>query len=99
MIRRVTPTPLTAALAGIFSGLTGPLVWPLTRGPSTSATLWLVFATIVLVALPAHAFVLGFGPKDASASRGVDVALLTRIAVWLAGAVLAALGAAALRAP
>ena len=25
----VTPTPLTAALAGIFSGLTWPLIWPL----------------------------------------------------------------------
>ena len=56
----VTPTPVTAALAGIFSGLTWPLIWPLVTGTEASATLWLVLATIVLVALPAHAFVLGF---------------------------------------
>jgi hypothetical protein len=56
----VTPTPVTAALAGIFSGLTWPMIWPLVTGTEASATLWLVLATIVLVALPAHAFVLGF---------------------------------------
>lgn len=99
MIAGVTPTPLTAALAGIFSGLTWPLVWPLVRGTQASATVWLVVATIVLVALPAHAFVLGFRPKEASTSRSPDVALLTRIGAWLAGAVLTALAAAAMRAP
>ncbi|HSC62216.1 MAG TPA: hypothetical protein VLD35_01165 [Caldimonas sp.] len=94
---RVSPTPVTAALAGIFSGLTWPVVWPLVARGDTSATLWLVLATIALVAMPAHAFVLGFQRREAAAAGGVDVALLTRIASWLAGGVLAALLGAAVR--
>ena len=94
----VTPTPVTAALAGVFSGLTWPVVWPLVAGGDTSATLWLVLATIALVALPAHAFVLGFQRRETTGGRSVDVALLIRIASWLAGGVLAALVGAAFRA-
>ena len=45
----ITPTPVTAALAGTFSGLTWPVIWPLVTGTEASATLWLVLATIVLV--------------------------------------------------
>ena len=87
----IHPTPVTAALAGIFSGLTWPLVWPFVRGSDASATLWLVLATIALVALPAHAFVLGFQRTEAASAGTFDVALLTRIASWLAGGVLTAL--------
>jgi hypothetical protein len=87
----ITPTPVTAALAGIFSGLSWPLIWPFVTGTDASATLWLVLATIVLVALPAHAFVLGFQRREATGARTVDVALLARIASWLAAGVLTAL--------
>ena len=87
----IAPTPLTAALAGVFSGLTWPWIWPLVRGTDVSATLWLVLATIVLVALPAHAFVLGMRRSEATSTRTVDVALLTRIGSWLAGGVVSAL--------
>ena len=87
----ITPTPITAAVAGIFSGLTWPLVWPFVRGSDASATLWLVLATIALVALPAHAFVLGFQRRAPATAGAFDVALLTRIASWLAGGVLTAL--------
>ena len=93
----VTPTSVTAALAGVFSGLTWPVIWPLVSGPDASATLWLVLATIVLVALPAHAFVLGFERGATPATRGLDVALLTRIGAWLAGGVATALLVAAWR--
>jgi hypothetical protein len=93
----VTPTPVTAALAGIFSGLTWPMIWPLVTGPEASSTLWLVLATLVLVALPAHAFVLGFRRRETAGAAGVDIALLTRIGTWLAGGVATALLAAALR--
>jgi len=93
----ISPTPTTAALAGIFSGLTWPLVWPFVTGTDASATLWLVLATIGLVALPAHAFVLGFQRRAAASARAFDVALLTRIASWLAGGVLTALGVAMAR--
>ena len=93
----VTPTPVTAALAGIFSGLTWPVIWPLVTGTEASATLWLVLATIVLVALPAHAFVLGFQRSETPGARSLDVALLTRIGTWLAGGVVTALLVAAFR--
>lgn len=94
----VTPTRVSAAFAGIFSGLTWPLVWPFASGTDTSATLWLVLATIGLVALPAHAFVLGFQRREAAGARSVDVALLGRIGTWIAGGVLTALLVAAFRA-
>jgi len=93
----ITPTPVTAALAGTFSGLTWPVIWPLVTGTEASATLWLVLATIVLVALPAHAFVLGFQRSETPGSRGVDVALLARIGAWLAAGVATALLVAAFR--
>jgi hypothetical protein len=93
----IVPTRFTAALAGIFSGLTWPLVWPFVSGPDSSATLWLVLATIVLVALPAHALVLGFQRSESAGARTVDVALLTRIGSWLAAGVLTALAVAAMR--
>jgi hypothetical protein len=93
----VTPTPLTAALAGIFSGLTWPVIWPFVTGTDASATLWLVLATIGLVAVPAHAFVLGFQRGEAAGARSLDVALLARIGAWLAGGVVTALLVAAVR--
>ena len=94
----VTPTPVTAALAGIFSGLTWPAVWPFVTGTEASATLWLVLATIGLVAVPAHAFVLGFQRAEAAGARSLDVALLARIGAWLAAGVVTALLVAAVRA-
>jgi len=51
----------------------------------------------VLVALPAHAFVLGFQRSETPGARSLDVALLTRIGTWLAGGVVTALLVAAFR--
>jgi len=72
-------------------------MWPFVTGPETSATLWLVLATIGLVALPAHAFVIGFQREQARAAGGVDVAMLARIGAWLVGGVVTALLVAAAR--
>ena len=91
------PTRVSAALAGTFSGLSWPLIWPFVSGSDPSATLWLVLATIVLVALPAHAFVIGFQRSQAAGARAVDVALLARIGSWLAAGVLTALLVGAVR--
>jgi hypothetical protein len=93
----LAPTPVTAALAGMFSGLTWPFLWPFFGGTGASATLALVVATIVLVALPAHAFVLGFNRSRTVGPGALDVALLVRVGAWLAGAVITALVVAALR--
>ena len=90
-------TPVTAALAGIFSGLTWPVIWPLVARTEASSTLWLVLATILLIALPAHAFVLGFQRGAATGARGLDAALLARIGAWLAAGIVTALLVAAYR--
>jgi hypothetical protein len=78
------PTPVTAALAGIFSGLTWPLIWPLLRGGAAASSLWLMLGTIVLVALPAHAFVVGFNRNQGVGAAAVDSPLLVRVGAWLA---------------
>lgn len=85
---KITPTPITAALAGIFSALVWP--WLTSRfGGSTAISLEWMLATLASVALPAHAFVVGLPSSgaDAPAAAGrVDTALLKRIAAWVAGA-------------
>ena len=78
------PTAVTAALAGIFSGLTWPLIWPLLQGGAAVGSLWLMLGTVVLVALPAHAFVLGFKRSQGVGAEAVDSALLVRVGTWLA---------------
>lgn len=62
-----------------------PPLWPRLAGE----TMWLVPAFLLLVALPAHAFVVGLGRRPAGSSAGVDVPLLKRIGAWLAAAVVA----------
>src|SRR5512142_2714192 len=81
---QLKPTPVTAALAGLFSALTWPLIWPLVRDPASSSTLWLVVAVLACIAVPAHAFVLGFNRTPAEGSK-LDTPLMKRIAAWLAG--------------
>jgi hypothetical protein len=41
---------------------------------------------LLVVALPAHAFVVGFGRTQAPSARSLDTALLKRIGAWLAAA-------------
>ena len=84
------PTPVTAALAGIFSGFTWPLIWPFFQGAAAMGSLWLMLGTIVLVALPAHAFVLGFKRRKVVSGEVMESALLVRVGVWLACAASAA---------
>ena len=84
------PTPVTAALAGIFSGLTWPLIWPFFQGAAAVSSLWLMLGTVVLVALPAHAFVLGFKRRQVVSGEVLESALLVRVGVWLACAASAA---------
>lgn len=88
----IRATPLTAAIAGVFSAVTMPLLWPRVQADSV----WLMLAFVLLVALPAHAFVVGFGRGSASAST-LDTALLKRIGAWLGATAVALLAAWALR--
>ena len=84
----LTPTPVTAAIAGIFSALTWPLLWAHFGQSDTSGSLELIVATLLLGALPAHALVMGFGYRPEPHSRKLDTALLKRVGAWLAAALL-----------
>jgi hypothetical protein len=79
---RLAPTRVTAALAGIFSGVMWPLIWPL-------SSLWLMLGTAVLVVLPAHAFVVGFKRQQRIRPGAIDAALLSRVGAWIACAAIA----------
>ena len=84
---KITPTPLTAAIAGAISAAAWPQLWPLLKDTSSSSTTWLVLGTLVFIALPAHAGVVGFQRAAAPAGPGIDRALLVRVGAWLASAV------------
>ena len=90
----IRPTPLTAALAGVVAALAWPFVWARWGGPDAAGGVELIVATLLVIALPAHAFVVGFGHALQGSGRALDTALLKRIGAWLA----AAAGTTALRA-
>ena len=91
----IQPTPVTAAFAGILSSALWPLAWSRFGGAGGAFSIELVLATLLLVALPAHALVVGFNYRQASSGRTLDVALLKRVGSWLLAA-LATVGVAAL---
>jgi hypothetical protein len=71
------PTLVTAALAGVFSGALWPSIAPL-------STMWLMLGTVLLVVLPAHAFVVGFKRPQGIGPGTLDSALLARVGAWVA---------------
>jgi hypothetical protein len=81
---KLTPTPLTAAIAGVFAGAVMPMLWSRLASDGTS----LVIAFLLVVALPAHAFVAGFDRGQAIYNGTLDTALLKRIGTWFISAVL-----------
>ena len=91
----ITPSHVTAALAGVFSALAWPLLWARFGGAESPGTIEVVLITLLVIALPAHAFVVGFGSARAPA-RTLDTALIKRIGAWLLGAGVTALIVAAL---
>ena len=91
---KLTPTPVTAALAGAFAGIVMPMLWIRLAADS----MILVVAFLVVVAFPAHAFVVGFGRSQAANARTLDTELLKRVGAWLLSAVATTAIAQALRA-
>lgn len=86
---KITPTPLTAALAGIVAAIAWPHLWARYGGPGSAGGVELVIATLLVIALPAHAFVVGFARPQPTTPGAVDTALLKRVGAWLAAAVIA----------
>lgn len=93
----MSPTVVTAALAGIFSAVVWPLLWNRFVGSGSEGTMEAIVITLLVIALPAHAFVVGFRPAQAVPARGIDKALLNRIGAWVAAAALTALIVMAIR--
>ena len=81
---KITPTLATATLAGAVAGLVMPQLWSRLAADSTM----LVLAFLLIVALPAHALVAGFGWQH-KAGTTLDTALLKRVGAWLLSAVIA----------
>lgn len=80
---KLTPTPVTAALAGVFAALVMPVLWPRLG----EDTLDWILAFLLVIALPAHALVVGFNPARESTGDGTpEAALLKRVAAWLGAA-------------
>ena len=76
----ITPTPLTAAIAGVFAGVAMPLIWP----KLGDETMYWVFAFLLVIALPMHLLVVGTRPmQTAEGKGGIDAAVLKRVAIWL----------------
>lgn len=90
----IRPTPLTAAAAGVLAAFAWPFLWERFGGPTAAGGMELIVATLLVIALPAHAFVVGFQrTDDARSGRTLDTALLKRVGAWM----LAAAGTLALR--
>jgi hypothetical protein len=80
----IRPTPVTAALAGVFSAIAWPLLWTRYGDTAAAGGIELIIGTLLLVALPAHAFVVGFARTQPVDARKVDTALVKRVGSWLA---------------
>jgi hypothetical protein len=94
---KISPTLLTAALAGMFSAIVWPLLFARFNG-AAGGTFEVVLITLLVIALPAHAFVVGFGRSPTAGGRTLDTELLKRVAAWLLAAAVTA-GAAVLLRP
>jgi hypothetical protein len=85
---KITPTPITAAAAGIVAAIAWPFLWSRYGGSGREGSIELVISTLLVIALPAHAFVVGFARSQAG-SGSTDKALLKRVGAWLAAALAA----------
>jgi hypothetical protein len=79
-------TPVTAVLAGVFSALTWSVLSPLLTDPRPSSTAWLVGGVLLLVAVPAHLFVIGVGEGKSFGERTLEPAFQKRLVCWLVAA-------------
>ena len=92
----ISPTPVTAALAGTFAGLVMPELW--TRFAGNSMVMLVAF--LLLIALPAHAFVVGFNSsrQRPDGAKSVDIPQLKRVGAWLLAAIVVSVVMQAVRA-
>jgi hypothetical protein len=83
---KLTPTPITAAIAGLFAGIVMPLIWPRLG----DETMYWVFAFLLVIALPMHVLVVGISPtRNAEGREGLDGGVIKRVAIWLVAGIAA----------
>lgn len=83
---KLTPSPQTAAAAGVVAALVWPYLWSRFGGPTSEGSMELIVSTLLVVALPAHAFVVGFQRVPQAGAPRIDTDLLKRIGAWLGAA-------------
>ena len=83
----IRPTLLTAVMAGVVAALAWPFLWDRWGGAAVEGGFEFIVAMLLVVVLPAHAFVVGFTRSHDASTRTLDTALLKRIGAWLASAV------------
>lgn len=88
-------TPATAAAAGAFSAIAWPVMYSRFHDPASTFGIGVLLGTVLLIALPAHAFVVGLRRTRPADPRALDTDLLKRVCAWL-GAALLAVGATTL---
>ena len=82
----LTPTPITAAIAGLFAGIAMPLIWP----KLGDETMYWVFAFLLVIALPMHVLVVGINPtRNGEGRGGIDATVLKRVVIWLVAGIAA----------
>ena len=75
-----------------------PFFWSRYGDAASSASIELLAAFLLLVALTAHAFVMGFGRNQMANPRTLDTALLKRIGSWVTAVAATVVVAATFRA-
>lgn len=82
------PTPVTAAAAGAFSAIAWFFMSPLLNDDQASSSLMLFIGMLLLVAAPAHLFVIGIGQGKTFHERTLEPSFQWRLGAWLASALL-----------
>ena len=73
-------------LAGVVAALAWPFLWAQWGGAAVGGSFEFIIATLLVIVLPAHAFVVGFTRTHDPSTRTIDSALLKRICAWLGSA-------------
>ncbi len=80
-------TPWTAALAGAFSAVAWTYLSPLLTDERPIGMVLLIAGTLLLIAAPAHLFVIGVGGGKSFGERSLEPAFQLRLAAWLAAGI------------
>jgi len=82
----IRPTPWTAAFAGAVTAIAWPLLSARFAGQSDGLGLDRIIVALLVIALPAHLFVVGLKRSADAPANKVDIAMAQRILAWICAA-------------